>query len=400
MKCSGMVTRTGALAIAVLFAAGSAGLGRPKPAKLEVEKVTAIDLIQVGGGSSFCPNGNAVQFKVVATLEGGNKLSTPSRGESIEGKLEFGAFEWGVDIGVVNAAGLLQLPGDPFAVVDRTVKVTARVAGKPEIASELELTPRFDCGGVAAFSGAPGESGRDGEAGRMGRNGQSGNSSTNATDGEDGSNGQDGSDGRDGGPGPNVEVSLGLVETKMHGQLVLVRVTPLGASAPAAYWVIDPEGEPFLVAATGGSGGSGGRGGSGGNGGFGGSNNIQDAGDGGHGGDGGDGGRGANGADGGDGGTIVVRFDKKHPELRGIVRYSTAGGAGGSSGGGGYAGTAGPGGSSASGTRGNAGRTGVGGSGGQSGGRDGRDGPPAKFKADKANQMFAGEIANGVSVID
>jgi hypothetical protein len=382
-----------------LFAAGSAGLGRPKPAKLEVDKVTAIDLITVGGASSFCPNGGAVQFKVVATLEGGKKLTTPERGESIEGKLEFSAFEWSTDIGAVGESGVLRLPGDPFAVVDRTVKVTARVAGKPKISSEVELTPRFDCGGMAGFSGQSGESGRSGAAGRQGRRGESGNSSKQATDGEGGQDGQDASDGGNGGPGPDIEVALALVKTQMHGELVLVRVTPMGAASPAAYWLIDPQGEPFTVTATGGSGGHGGSGGSGGSGGFGGSNNIQGGGDGGNGGDGGDGGRGANGGDGGDGGSILVRYDRKRPELRGLVRYSTAGGPGGSPGGGGYGGTAGPGGSSASGQRGTNGRQGVSGQGGQSGGRDGRSGPAARMKADKVQSLFAGEIEAGIDII-
>jgi hypothetical protein len=397
-KTAAQAARTGALALAALLSLASAALRGPQPAKLDVKKVTAVELSLVGGGATFCPNGTPAQMRVVATVAGGKQQTTWAQGESRDGKLEHAAFTWTTDVGAIDGDGILRLPADPFAVVDRTITVGVQVPGKPELGGQLTLAPVFDCGGMAVFSGAAGEPGRVGADGRLGRNGDSGHSSKQATDGENGQSGQDGGDAGDGGPGPALEVALGYVDTERHGRLALIRIAAAGGGATVHHALFDPAGLPFSVGALGGAGGPGGPGGQGGQGGFGGSNNIQGGGDGGNGGDGGDGGRGGHGGDGGDGGSILVRVDRSHPELARQVRFDTSGGPGGGGGYPGGAGPGGPGGSSASGAAGQGGRFGVAGSSSGEGGRAGRNGPAVKLVKEPAKQLFADEIARGIRI--
>ncbi len=384
------------LVCAVLFATACFPTG-PKYAKLDAKNVKAVDVILVGGGTTFCPSGDAPQVKVVATTRDGKRIETWTAGGGRDGKLDFTAFEWNVSAGALDAEGRYLSPADPFAVLDQEVTIQARVAGNPAVHGTLALSPTFACGGVAQFSGAGGETGTHGAQGRNGRGGESGNSDKQATDAERGQNGGDGRDGRAGADGPKVEVALGVVQSEKHGELVLARVTIAGSNL-GRYFLLDPKGQPLLVMAQGGRGGDGGSGGQGGSGGFGGSNDIVGGGDGGNGGDGGDGGRGADGADGGSGGEVTVRFDKRRPELKQIVRVDTSGGQGGSAGNGGMAGTPGPGGSSASGQRGEGGRVGVAGEPGQRSGRRGADGPPARFSGEDPAKLFSGEMAQGVKI--
>ncbi len=379
-------------ALFALLAAGGCFPQTPHLARLDAKKATAVDLILVGGSSSFCFYGRPAQMKAVVTLEDGKKVETWSSGTSREGKLGFDAFEWSSTYGVIDGQGLLRVPADPFAILEREIEVTVRVADRPELTSSVSVSPTFDCGAVLDMCGANGESGRSGSPGRAGRGGQSGDSSRQATDGENGGNGQDGGNGGPGGPGPRVEAVAGLVDSPRQGRLVLVRVGN-------HYALTDPRaGKPIVVVASGGAGGSGGRGGNGGNGGFGGSNNIEGGGDGGNGGDGGDGGRGGAGGDGGDGGSIVLYYDRNHPELADLVALSTEGGPGGSGGFGGYGGSPGPGGSSASGTKGTGGRSGVSGESGPSG-RPGRAGGRAERVAAPLERLFGDEIAAGIPLV-
>jgi hypothetical protein len=362
----------------------------PRLATFDPAQAKAVDLIAVGGARAVCPNGPPPQLKAVITLTDGRRLETWQSGESQEGRLGFDAFEWSASPGSVNQSGLLVLPPDPFALVDRTIAVTARVAGKPELESQLELTTRWDCGGHADARGPAGQSGQSGWSGSSGAAGRSGDATNAAGDGSPGEHGQDGGDGGPGQPGPAVEVALALVATQASGQLVLVRVG-------SAHFLFDPKGEKFHVAADGGGGGSGGSGGSGGAGGPGGSNSVQGGGDGGRGGDGGNGGNGGRGGDGADGGSIHVRHDRRHPELLDRVTYSNGGGPGGSGGNGGFAGSAGSGGSSASGRKGVDGRAGQSGQSGSTG-RSGRGGGPAEVQAADVRALFAEEIERGLPI--
>lgn len=360
---------------------------RPQLAKLDATKATAIDLIAVGGTRTFCPNDRPVQLKAVVTLADHRQVSTWQAGQSQEGRLGFNAFEWTSTLGMVDQSGYLRVPSDPFAVVDRTVTVTARVVGRPKLSSQVELTPTWDCGAVADARGDAGMSGAGGWSGQAGQVGRSGDSSTQATDGQPGDNGQSGGDGGPGGPAPTVDVSLAWVKTAAGTRLEV-------AVVGRAVYLFDPRGHKLTVVVDGGGGGTGGSGGAGGSGGSGGSNNIEGGGDGGNGGDGGDGGHGGRGGDGGDGGLIRVRYDAHHPELLDGVVYSNAGGPGGSGGRGGYGGSAGIGGSSASGRRGTDGRRGQPGQDGAPG-RQGRQGPPADVQPADVRQLFGREIQAG-----
>jgi hypothetical protein len=376
----------------VAIALGGCPPAGPKFAKLDTQKATAVDLILVGGGDSFCVHGDAAQLKAVVTLADGRRLETWSFGTSRDGKLPFDQFEWGTSYGAVDQQGQLTVGRDPFALMDVEVVVKVRVVDRPELTDEVKVTPTFDCGGVVDLSGTGGQHGISGAYGRAGRPGQSGDSTRAATDGESGGHGQDGGDAGRGERAPDATAAVGYVTSRTRGRLVMVRV------GQGSYLLVDPAaGKRVVVVARGGAGGDGGSGGNGGSGGTGGSNNIVDGGDGGHGGDGGDGGRGGNGADGGEGGQVVVYFDQRYPELEQMVAVINNGGGGGSAGGGGYAGQAGPGGSSASGKRGTAGRQGVSGQAGVPG-RGGPNGPAAEYIRATRDQLFASEIAAGLPI--
>lgn len=380
-----------------MLAACSSG---PRYATLDAKQAAALDLILVGGGTTFCVHGGAPQLKAVVTLSDGKRLETWSHGQNRDGTIDFENLELSASFGLVDRAGQVQVGGDPFAVMDRELEIAAAIAGRTEVNDSLTLRPTFDCGAVIDVSAAAGPAGLSGASGRAGRAGGSGDSSREATDGESGGDGQDGGDGGRGDDGPAIEVAVGYVESQVHGRLALVRVGAPSRGGAVRYLLLNPRaGKRFVISARGGPGGYGGAGGAGGAGGPGGSNNVQDAGDGGHGGDGGDGGRGGNGGDGGDGGQVVVRFDARSPELQGLVAVVTAGGAAGGAGSGGYAGGAGTGGSSASGKRGTNGRAGVAGQPGVAG-RAGRDGPAPEYAADDSKRLFSVELARGLPIVN
>jgi len=380
----------------LLLLAGGCGPVGPRYAKLDASKAKALDLVLVGGGSSFCATGDPPQLEAGVTTADGKRLETWSRGQRRDGTLEFDAFELSASLGVIDKEGVLRVGRDPFALLDRTIDVTAAVAGRPEISDSLRLTPTFDCGGVVNVSGDPGSGGYPGQAGVTGRVGQSGDSSRQATDGEPGGDGQDGGQGGPGQHAPAVEVALGYATSKTHGRLVVMRVDVPSRGGTAAHMLVNPRaGKRFVVVARGGAGGVGGSGGGGGAGGAGGSNNVDD---GGNGGDGGRGGRGGDGGDGGDGGRVVVHYDARYPELQTMVAVVSAGGDGGAAGYGGSAGPAGTGGSSASGRAGTTGRAGVSGPPGVAG-RQGRDGPQPSFTPVAAGELFSAELASGLPIL-
>jgi hypothetical protein len=378
---------------------GAAFKQGPDYAKLDPAKAKTVDLILVGAGTTFCA-GRPPQLKAVVNTTDGKRYETWAANDpQKDGKLQFTAFEWGVTAGSVGEDGVYSPPPDPFATLDQTVTIRARVAGNPNVQAELSLEPAYDCGASADASGTPGRSGAYGQSGRAGRSGESGNSDKQATDGENGGSGGDGGEGSSGASAAPVEVALGYVRSQKHGMLVLARVTRLDSPSNSWYFLLDPKGAPLVIVAAGGDGGDGGTGGEGGAGGFGGSNDIEGGGDGGNGGDGGDGGRGGGGGDGGDGGAVLVRYDRAHPELRQVVSVENHGGRGGYAGGAGSAGTPGPGGSSASGRRGTNGRSGVAGTSGTREGRPGRSGPAPVFRAETGQAIFAAEMEHGLKIV-
>jgi hypothetical protein len=386
--CGGKAERWSVELAAVLMAGCVTPFGMPRRAELDPAQAAALRLSAVGGESTFCPNSAPIQLRAEVTTTSGAVLTTWAAGESGEGRLDFDRFEWAAAPGQVDREGRLRMPADPFALVDRSVVVTARVAGKPAVKASLELRPTWRCGGAIGAGGQPGAGGFSGGSGVAGRAGQPGSEDAQAQHGEPGARGQDGSSGEPGQAGPAVAVAVALADTPA-GRLVLVRV------GDAAY-LFDPAGDPFVVVAGGGSGGAGGDGGSGGFGGSGGDTNAASGGPG-NGGDGGDGGDGGPGGDGGDGGAVRLRYDQRHPELVDLVRVESPGGEGGPGGGGGSGGPGGQGGTAPSGARGAAGRAGRPGPAGRPG-RPGHIGPPVDARPADVRQLFADELARGLPI--
>jgi hypothetical protein len=380
---------------AVILAACAGGFGEARRAELDPAQARSLALFAAGGEPRFCVNGSPPQLRAVVTLASGARLETWADGQSQEGKLGFERFEWSAAPGMVDGEGRLRLPADPFALLDRPARVTARVAGKPGVQASIELEPTWRCGGTAGAPGAPGPPGPPGAPGAPGRAGQPGSADNQAQHGELGGRGQEGGAGGPGASGTSTDVALAWVTASSGARLILIRVAGGGAGR-AARFLFDPSGGPFTIAASGGDGGPGGDGGGGGAGGEGGDTSAEKgaAGNGSDGGDGGDGGRGG---DGGDGGAVRVQHDARHPELIEAIRVDNRGGQGGSGGQGGPGGPGGRGGSSPSGVRGAAGRAGRGGHAGARG-RPGRDGPPLDARPADVRRLFADELARAVPI--
>lgn len=371
-----------------LIACGGMG-GAQGGARLDPASVTALKLVAVGGKTSFCPSGPPVQLEAIASVEGGDSLATWSDGESREGRLDFGAFEWTASSGQVDGEGRVRLDADPFALLERPLLVTARVPGKPAVSAQLELSPDWRCGGRVELSGAAGTAGTAGGAGIEGRPGRIGDAILGATNGELGEPGEPGGAGGAGRPASAVEVALGWVTTPKQGRLALVRVN-------GRAYLFNPTGEKFQLVADGGPGGQGGAGGSGGGGGDGGSSKDKPGTEG-SGTDGAPGGAGGRGGAGGDGATVRVQHDARDPALVQTIVVSNRGGAGGPGGPGGRGGPGGKGGASTTGGRGPDGRSGRSGNNGIPG-QAGRAGPAVQAEPADARALFADEIGRGVPV--
>jgi hypothetical protein len=230
------------------------------------------------------------------------------------------------------------------------------VVGQPAIVGEVALTPTYDCGAIAEFTGDHGRSGSDGRQGATGSSGSSASSDTSrAGDGGRGGTGGDAGDGGPGGPGPAVMAAVGMLNSA-SGPRAVVRLSRVNGPV-LRYYVIEPGRAQVNLVARGGNGGRAGSGGAGGNGGPGGSN----SGTGGSGSTGPSGSRGRDGrpGDGGDGGAIIVYYDRKHPELAQLIAPDTRGG---------------------------------------DGGRPGRDGAAPVFQPVDVNQLFASELARGIPI--
>lgn len=365
--------------------------------QLDAKRVRSVRVALVGGGETVCPTGAVPEMVAIVTYDDGQRLETrtPTNGG---GKLRPRALEWTAEVGTVDESGVLQLPRDLLAWHDRAFAVRARVPKRPEMAAELRVTPRFDCGGVADVSGL------DGYAGSSGGNGEAG------------------------GPGPRVEVALAYVETALSGRLALVRVSDRDLGR-WEYFLVDPRaGQRLVISGDGGDGGggadgshgsagaSGTRGTDGASGGL--CQDGQDGAPGSDGQDGTDGAPGGHGGDGGNGGSVTVLYPAAFPELAQVVDISVKGGAGGGGGQGGAGGAGGAGGLGGAG--GSAGSTAdpgracatQAGRNGREGtkGRDGRDGlagqagrPGSRGEISQrpshVEEMFGFELGRGWSIV-
>src|SRR5262245_31405924 len=172
-------------ALALCASCGGSSSTGPRHATLEPARAVALELSAVGGATTFCPNAAPLQLHGVVTVDGGGKLETWVDGQSQDGRLGFEALTFTASAGQ-GVDGKLILPSDPFALVDRKLAVTARVAGKPTLEAALSLTPVWNCGGSAEAAGPAGEPGRPGGDGVPGREGRSADGVSEAQNGEPG----------------------------------------------------------------------------------------------------------------------------------------------------------------------------------------------------------------------
>jgi hypothetical protein len=367
-------------------------------APLEADKIKSISLRLGGGGDAVCVNDPRSHVVVDLIQSDGTRLETWNGQGSRDGKVSLADLAISSDGVAVDQLGRIRFPHDRLAGLDRRVTVRARLRDRP-IEDAIVLTPRFDCGGVADYSGAPGATGRDGAGGSSGE------------------------------AGPDLRVALARIDTRLNGRLLVVRVTRPGA--PPEYHMVGTRGPTarFTVSAAGGPGGGGGQGergaygiaGNNGSNGFAGDRceNGSDGVDGSDGQPGGAGGDGGDGGDGGGGGSLVIEYAPGSAVLVDQLAFRVDGGA---------AGAGGPGGEGGEGGRG--GRGGQGGSAGRqtdasgsacktSRGRDGRDGvqgPPGATGSDgsdgrpgakgavqaravDATELWARELSEGAAIV-
>lgn len=383
-----------AVAGAVLAACG------PGYQKLEVDKIQRVAVAIDDGDRRFCAYA-PVPLRAVVTYEDGKQAQSQMPGDNQRERLRTAEFQWVTTHGEVDDAAVLRLSHDPLAWLDAVIRVSARVVARPELSGEVDLAPRFDCGGTLDLRGAPGARGGEME------------------------------DGGPGAPGPRADVSLAYLDRARGARLVLVRVTVEG-HAPE-HFVIDAAQakKPFVIDARGGVGGRGGQGMAGdygypGQPGMPGVDAPQGppgpegpacalatpGTPGTDGGPGGPGGMGRNGGAGGPGGHVTVRFDARFPELPTLVQIRVEPGAAGGEGAGGPGGLGGKGGAGGQGgllaigcpgKYATAGASGVDGPRGPDGptGARGMEGPTGRVDRAPADvtQLFADEIARGVAVV-
>jgi hypothetical protein len=339
--------------VVVLALAGCADYVRSTP--IRIQAIQAISVTTTDASNTFCAGGATTQLRVSATFDDGKQLHTwkASHGdhEPMEERLDNSELQWMSSGGKVDSHGRFMATGDPLTTIGKPAMVRVSVRDQPDVAADLWLSPRYDCGTVIDLSGADGQSGSDGIDGEPG-------TATNGRQGRDGSDGRNGDLGED---GPMVDVSIGLLPSST-GPLVIARVTP--ALGTPRYAVFATDHGWLSISARGGAGGHGGRGGRGGNGAPGRSGGAY--GRSGHlhlpvaPGKDGDNGRDGHDGAGGQGGTVTVHYDAAHPELVQLVEADTRGG---------------------------------------HGSPDGADGPPMRMAPDQASVLFAKELARGVPII-
>ncbi len=336
----------------------------PKYSKLKTKSAKEIKLDLAAGGLWYCARHLPPQLRVQVRYENGEVVKTWQRNQPRRGTLKFKNFQWRTNFGEVDISrGVLRLPADHLAWMNKPAKVAVKIPGRDDLQTEALLRPRYDCGGTVYVQG------------------------------DDGSHGSRGTDGGAGADGPDVDVALAYVANN-DKRLIVVRVRSSNLSEPRTFLTSATPKNFFYVDASGGDGGIGGMGQAGYNGkdgksGVRGRCNGQD---------GYEGGPGGNGSNGGNGGNIVVRYDAAHPELPTLVRFVANGGKPGQAGTGGNGGSGGYGGKGCrNGLNGRKGRRGPDGVDGQ----PGYGGQPGSIREvpTPVGQLFPEEIKRGVIIV-
>lgn len=312
---------------------------------LDQARIESMQIDLADGATTVCPRERVQMHAVVAAQL--PKQPAPllyetwrgSNGTRRNGMLDFRNFAFASEQGQFDELGWYAPDPDVLATVDSGFAIAANlIHPSAHLARTVHYPPSYDC---IASIGAPGGTGGYGRDGGSGDGGRDGYDSAHGGHGGYGQSGGDGEPGGNGYDGPHLRAYATFVATQRYPKLLAVRI-----EGDLQDFVLAPAGRNFTVVAAGGRGGSGGDGGSGGSGGDGGrgSEDRDRPGYGGDGGDGGDGGFGAPGGVGGDGGQIELIYDRRFPELAGLLGMDVSGGVGGNGGSGGSGGSSGDGG--------------------------------------------------------
>jgi len=375
----------------------AAGLlpGCPRPLDLAATRFETMEIFS-WSGPSYCV-GRPFQLGLDLGTAEGDVFRTVKRGEDTTDRIPLTEFSFSAVGADVDEEGFV-VDHDALATLLQPLEIQASFRRDPRLEATLTLFPRYDCERdlpLRAVAGRPGPTGSPGEDGATGSDGQGTAGGERGGDGGPGATGGAGAAGED---GPEVEIAAGLISTRWHRLVVLLRITRVDSpDRPPAYHLVEAGvTEGFVISVEGGTGGAGGAGGGGGGGGNGG--NAAAGAQPGDGGDGAAGGNGGDGGDGGQGGTVRVLYDDQHPELVQWLRFAAPGGRGGRGGHGGPGGVGGRGGTipgEKDAVDGLAGSPGEPGGRGRAGAQ-GAPGPSIEIKGRPRERLFADEIARGL----
>ena len=129
----------------------------PSYTRLKPSEVEHLDLV----AGPLCGNAATTRLTARVIYRDGTLLATAP---SASRRLRYSEVAFASDVGRVTADGKLVLPADPLPWHDQEILVRGHLAQRPDVVSEVRLTPRFDCG-AAELSGADGADGRSGQDG-------------------------------------------------------------------------------------------------------------------------------------------------------------------------------------------------------------------------------------------
>ena len=223
----------------VLLAGCSAGYRADEPTTpaaapqaLPPAQLRQIALAPADGATAICP-GAPFQVVVTGTTADGRQLATPTsyRGGAVwyeEHGLPWQRFQITSSVGSITPAAMFAAPPSIFTLAETTsVQLHAVDLANPRNVADLAMPVDFHCGQLLAMRGQPGAAGANGSAGQQG------------------------------GMGGQVQISIGRINTRAHGAVILARVdSAMGRN----YYLLQPGGGALVVDLTGGAGGTGGEG--------------------------------------------------------------------------------------------------------------------------------------------
>ena len=202
------------------------------PAMAPPAQLRQIALAPADGATAICP-GAPFQVVVTGTAADGRQLATPTsyRGGAVwyeEHGLPWQRFQISSSVGSITPAAMFAPPPSIFTLAETTtVAVHAVDLANPQLTADASFPVDFHCAQALSLRGQPGTPGANGSSGQQG------------------------------GMGGQVEIRIGRLATRAHGNVILARVdSALGRN----YYLLQPGGGALVVDLAGGPGGAGGEG--------------------------------------------------------------------------------------------------------------------------------------------